>query len=371
MSRRRVITVPTRDGGYEVVIEPGLLPRVGAGVAEAAPDSLALLAVDERIADEHGRVVRESMEAAGFETATVALLANEHAKTLDVVAALYRRMLEHGLERSSPLVAVGGGIVGDTAGFAAATYLRGIPFVNVPTTLLAMVDAAIGGKTAVNFPLPAGGLGKNLIGAFWQPRAVLVDPECLRTLSKRDLRCGLAECVKSAVIADPALLEFLHEEAERLDALESDALLELIERSVRIKAAVVASDEREAGERARLNLGHTFAHALEAQPDVDVRHGEAVSIGLVAAAHCAGRVGRLDAEGAGRITATLERLQLPVELPRPVDLELLMEAMRYDKKKRAGRMLLVVPVGLGDVEITDDVPEDVVRDAWVAVGAGR
>ena len=266
------------------------------------------------------------------------------------------------------MIAVGGGIVGDTAGFAAATYQRGLPLVHVPTTLLAMVDASIGGKTGVNIKLPGGGLGKNLIGAFWQPKAVPIDPAVLGTLDGRDLRCGLAECVKAAIIADASLLEFLSERVAAILKLDTATLVELIDRCVRIKVAIVCEDEREQGPRALLNLGHTFAHAIEADQQLGVRHGEAVSIGLAAAMDCAVRTGRMDADRA-RVNAVLETFGLPLTLPARTAVSGLMHAMQFDKKAVGGRARLVVPEGLGAASIRDDVPEAVVTAAWATVGA--
>ncbi len=365
----KTIEVRLAQGGYTVTIEPGLLERLGPTVAELARGPKVLLAVDERVAPGHGLVARRSLEAAGYTPITVRLLAEESHKTLSTVNDLYGAMLAGGLERTSPVVALGGGIIGDTAGFAAATYQRGVPLVQVPSTLLAMVDAAIGGKTGVNFALPGDGLGKNLIGAFWQPTAVLIDPGLLRTLDPRDLRCGLAECVKGALVADATLLDLLQDQADGFQGLEPGRLVDLIERCVRIKVSIVEADEREAGGRVVLNLGHTFAHAIEATGNLDLRHGEAVSIGLVAAGYCAVRTGRLQEGDLERITRLLESLGLPRSLPGPADTGELMRAMRYDKKTRAGRLRLVLPVRLGAVEIAEDVPDEVVREAWAHVGA--
>ncbi|MHC4414775.1 MAG: 3-dehydroquinate synthase [Planctomycetota bacterium] len=365
----RTIHVRLGDASYDVTIEPGLLERLGSLVARVAPSRQVLLAVDERIASRHGLVAGKSLEAAGCAPVAVHLAAAESHKTLTTVQQIYQAMLAGGLERRDPVVALGGGIVGDTAGFAAATYLRGVPLIQVPTTLLAMVDAAIGGKTGVNFDLPDGGLGKNMIGAFWQPKAVFIDPEVLRTLDPRDLRCGLAECVKHALIADAPLLDVLADQAAAIERLEQDRLVALIERCVRIKVAIVERDEREAGRRAWLNLGHTFAHAMESVGDLGLRHGEAVAVGLVGAAHCAADTGRLQPPDLERVTRLLEVLKLPQRLPRPVDVDRLMRAMRFDKKTAGGCIRLVLPSGLGAVEITDDVPSEVVEAAWARLGA--
>ncbi len=366
-----VVHVELTGAAYDVVIEPGLLGRLGTLVAAVAPSPSAVLAVDERIVTPHGEPALRSLQDAGYATTVITLTAEESHKKLATVSRMYEQMLASDVlpERSSPVVALGGGIVGDTAGFAAATYQRGLPLVQVPTTLLAMVDAAIGGKTGVNIDLPDGGLGKNLIGTFWQPRAVLVDPDVLGTLPRRDFRCGLAECVKAGVIADASLLDFLAERAVDILDMDTAVLCELIERTVRIKVAIVCEDERETGRRALLNLGHTFAHAIEAQQHVGIRHGEAVSIGLAAAVEIAVRTGRMTDAQRGRVTGLLETLGLPLQMPERVELARVLRAMRYDKKATGGRMRLVVPEGLGSASMTEDVPDDVVAAAWARVGA--
>jgi 3-dehydroquinate synthase len=372
----RVVHVGLAGAAHDITIEAGMLRRLGALVAAVAPSPGALLAVDERIAADHGAGALASLQEAGYEVTVAPLVARESRKTLDTVRGLYESMLAAGadgaasLDRGSPVVALGGGIVGDTAGFAAATFMRGLPLVQVPTTLLAMVDAAIGGKTGVNVALPDGGLGKNMVGAIWQPRAVLVDPMVLSTLEARELRCGLAECVKYALIADASLLAWLEERAAAILRLDLELLVALIDRCARIKVAIVEQDERETkGPRALLNLGHSFAHALEARESLGLRHGEAVAIGLVAAACCAARTGRLGAADERRVSLVLEALGLPRRVPGAVGADELLRTMRYDKKVRAGRQRLVLPRGLGAAEITDDVPVDVVRAAWAHVGA--
>jgi 3-dehydroquinate synthase len=287
---------------------------------------------------------------------------------------MYTAMLAFRLERQGPVVALGGGIVGDVAGFAAATWLRGVPLVQVPTTLLAMVDAAIGGKTGVNHPLPpdpAGRreLGKNLIGAFWQPRAVVVDPLVLRTLPERDFRCGLAECIKHGLLADAGLLSFIEARLQGIIELDTETLTELIARGAQIKVAIVQEDEREAGRRALLNLGHTFAHVIEPIEALDLRHGEAVAIGICVAARCARETGRLARDDEKRISDLLGRAGLPTRLPRPIDAQRLIDGMGYDKKVARGRLRLVLPIAPGRAEIVDDVPEEAIICAWHAVGA--
>jgi 3-dehydroquinate synthase len=380
-----VIDVSSERGTYAIVIEPGAIDRLGALVRDAVGNDLdpsarragsAFLAADAAIAATHGAAARRALESAGWTVHAVQIAAEEKEKTLDTVRSLYAAMLEARMERSSPVVALGGGVVGDVAGFAAATYLRGVPLVHVPTTLLAMVDAAIGGKTAVNFPLPraAGGdgpvSGKNLIGAFWPPRLVVADPRVLGTLPPRELRCGLAECVKHAIIADAGLLALIESRAAAILGGDEGAQTELIARSAAVKVAIVQRDERESGPRALLNLGHTFAHVIEPIPELGLHHGEAVAIGLCAAATAAaatGRLGRADAEAIPRILA---RLGLPTALARPASAAALMRAMAYDKKVEGGRLRLILPRAIGAAEIAGDVPRGVVEAAWRAVGAG-
>jgi 3-dehydroquinate synthase len=288
----------------------------------------------------------------------------ERHKTLETVRGVYDTLLAARLERRSPVIALGGGVVGDTAGFAAATYLRGVPFVQCPTSLLAMVDASVGGKVGVNVPQ-----GKNLIGAFYQPMAVVVDPLVLQTLPPRELRCGLAECVKHGVIRDPGLFDWIEERVARIQAIDPAVMTELVARNVAIKARVVEEDEKESGVRAHLNFGHTFAHAIEATSGYGtIEHGEAVALGMAAATQLAVDLGRCDAALLARLTALLEKIGLPTRAELAATEELL-AAMRLDKKVKAGRMRLVLPDRLGAVSIVEDAPEDAVRAAWESIRA--
>ncbi|MFP4143829.1 MAG: 3-dehydroquinate synthase [Phycisphaeraceae bacterium] len=350
---------------YEVVIEPGLLSRLGEQVRDVAPHEQATLIVDEQIASGHGRVAARSLENAGYATRVAEMPPGEEHKTLGTVRSLYEVMLEAKMERQSPVVALGGGITGDTAGFVAATYLRGVPFVQCPTTLLAMVDASVGGKVGVNVPQ-----GKNLIGAFYQPMRVVIDPETLRTLPDRELRCGLAECVKHGVIRDGELFDWLGGHLEAIQRLDSAAMVELVERNVRIKAAVVMEDEKEAGVRAHLNFGHTFAHAIEAADYGRYHHGEAVAIGMVAATRLAVDAGLCEAGLLARLTRLLEAIGLPVRGEELPPAEKLLETMRLDKKVQGAKIRLVLPEKMGRVVVTDEQPEEAILAAWRAVGAG-
>ena len=358
-------------------------------VARGAVDALGEVLADESIALRGRRVlvvsdaavekthalraVRSLGEACGdpARVAHIALPATEPLKAMPAVERVWQASLEAKLSRSDLLVAVGGGLVGDLAGFAAATYLRGIDFVQVPTTLLAMVDAAIGGKTGVNLPLPGGGLGKNLAGAFWQPKTTVADPEVLATLPPRELRAGLAECVKHAVIAGPDAFERLERDAEPLAAGDADALNRLIPASAGVKIGIVVADPLERGVRATLNLGHTFGHAIETLPGVQLLHGEAVAIGLVAAAAAAARMdfGGVDDESTRaservelrpRIEALLRRLGLPTRLDAPVSREEVLRRIGFDKKNEGGALRLILPRRLGEVLVVRDAPAAVV-----------
>ncbi len=345
-----------------MVVEPGALRRLDALLREALPGTRrALLVTDAGVEPHHAGAVAAALEAGGIDTTVAVIPVSEKKKTLGTVRKLYELMLENRLERRDPVVSLGGGICGDVAGFAAATYLRGVPIVQCPTSLLAMVDASVGGKTGVNMPQ-----GKNLIGAFHQPALVVIDPDVLATLPPRELRCGLAECLKHGMIRDAALFDWIVDRAQNIVSLHRDTLVELIERNVRIKAAVVMADEREAGERAHLNLGHTFAHAIEATARFGTRykHGEAVALGLVAATWLAVDRGLCDADVLGRVTRGLEAVGLPTRARKLAPDAALMEAMGHDKKVVGGRLRLVLPTRLGAVTVRDDVDPAAIGAAW-------
>ncbi|GAB4108978.1 MAG: 3-dehydroquinate synthase [Phycisphaeraceae bacterium] len=345
---------------YTIHIAPGLLKRLGELTRGVAPHDRAALIVDDKLIDTHGRSAESALTDAGYRPVVATMTSGEEHKTLSTVERLYHQLLNERLERKSPVVALGGGIVGDTAGFVAASYLRGVPFVQCPTTLLAMVDASVGGKVGVNMPQ-----GKNLIGAFHQPVCVVVDTDTLTTLPRRELVCGLAECVKHGVIRDPELFDWIDQHIPEILALKPDVMVELVERNVRIKAAVVMEDEKEAGVRAHLNFGHTFAHAIEAGTDYGrFLHGEAVSLGMVAAARLAVRLGRCNAHVADRLTSLLDKIGLPTSAEDLPETARLMSIMRSDKKVADGRIRLVLPDRLGAVSIVNDTPDHEIESAW-------
>jgi 3-dehydroquinate synthase len=339
------IEVNTAGGNYPIHIGGGLL-RSGALLRQALPAGRVLIVTDTNVAAHHLQTTLDALGALGALGDKVAepvvLEPGEVHKDLAAWQRILDALVAAELTRDSAVIALGGGVVGDLAGFAAATYLRGIAVIQVPTTLLAQVDAAVGGKTAVDHPA-----GKNLIGAFHQPLAVIADLETLATLDDRQYRAAFSEVIKHALIADPAFLDLIDQDLDRLLAREVDALAPVVSRCCEIKAAIVAEDEREAGRRAVLNLGHSFGHALELITDFELLHGEAVSIGLVMAASLAVAQGRCDPSVADRITALLQRAGLPVAIPATVAPEALVDAMAMDKKRDAAGLRLVLPEAIG------------------------
>jgi 3-dehydroquinate synthase len=288
----------------------------------------------------------------GFAQATLILPDGEPYKTLDSSAEVFAALAALGASRDATILALGGGVIGDLAGFAAACWMRGIDFLQMPTTLLAMVDSSVGGKTGVNLPA-----GKNLVGAFHQPRAVVADTSTLATLPEREYRSGLAEVVKYGAIGDPAFFAWLEAQADALNARDEAALAQAIAISCRHKAGIVARDEHEQGERALLNFGHTFGHALETATGYgSLLHGEAVAIGMLMAARLSTELGRAPGADAQRLQALLARLGLPVAAPTG-DTARLLELMRLDKKNLSGRVRLILWRGIGAAELVDDVAD--------------
>jgi shikimate kinase / 3-dehydroquinate synthase len=334
---------------YQVRIGHGLLAQAGAWLAALELTGQAAIVTQPVLGLLYGGRLRESLAAAGIRSAVIPMPDGEAAKNLATVSMLYDEFFRLGLERSSTVVALGGGVVGDVAGFAAGTYLRGLPVVQAPTTLLAMVDSSIGGKTGVDLPG-----GKNLVGVFHQPRGVLCDPAVLATLPQVELRCGLAEVVKAAVIADAELFSLLEDAVRQAAAWP---LAEIVRRSVGIKAAVVAADPTEQGLRATLNLGHTIGHAVELASGYRYRHGEAVSIGLVGAARLAASLDLCGAEVPQRVVRLLEGIGLPTAYT-GLDPAVVEAGLAADKKRRAGRLRWILPVAIGQVTIRDDVPPE-------------
>jgi 3-dehydroquinate synthase len=341
---------------YEAVIEGALLSRIGSEllrVLENRPSRVFVITVSP-VRRRYGKLVERSLRQAGIDHEILVMPDGERAKTMKTVEALAAKMVRMKADRASAVVAVGGGVVGDVAGFLAAVYMRGIPVVQVPTTLLAQVDASIGGKTGVNLVA-----GKNLIGAFHQPRGVLIDPEVLKTLPEREFRAGLFEALKCGIIRDPEIFEFMEGERARILKRDAAALQWLITASVRVKAAVVAADERESGERRILNFGHTIGHALEAETRYKTfLHGEAVAWGMIAASRIAAATGRLGPAEQRRIEESVVAL---ARLPKiRSNARNIVRRLTSDKKALHGHVHFVLPLAIGKVETVADVPESTV-----------
>jgi 3-dehydroquinate synthase len=337
MTGERTIRIPvaveTAAAGYDVIIERGALARLAAYSAAVAPGRRWAILTDTTVRDLWGGAALASFESAGLEAQTVAFEPGEASKSRATWAALTDRLIELGYGRDSGIVALGGGVAGDLAGFVAATWMRGVPLVQAPTTLLAMVDASVGGKTGLDVPA-----GKNLVGAFKWPAVVVVDPTVLRTLPDDVYRAGFAEAVKHAAVADADHLAWLEAQAGALLRRDESTLAALIRRSIEIKAAVVSRDPVESGLRAILNFGHTVGHAIERQSDYGLPHGFAVAIGMVAEARLGERLGLTRPGTAERLASLLARLGLPVAVPPDMPADAIAGHARRDKKNRESRI---------------------------------
>ena len=351
---------------YEVRVVSGAGPAAFGGFAREALEASwagrgsrsGLVVTDENLSAMAGEFV-EALVEVGIAASLEVLPAGEATKSLDQASGFFDRLVAMKADRHTCVVAVGGGVVGDLAGFVAATYARGLPLLMVPTSLLAMVDSSVGGKVGVNHPG-----AKNIIGAFHQPSGVWIDTDCLATLPPRELRCGLAEVVKYGVILDSAFFAYLEENAEAIEGREPGAIRRIIARSCELKAEVVSKDEREeTGLRAVLNFGHTIGHAIEAVSGYGegFQHGEAVAVGMVLESRLAERLGWIDSDVTDRLVALLRRFGLPVEAP-GLDADSLIHAMGLDKKNRGGKIRFVLPRSIGRVELTE-APEAEIRAA--------
>jgi len=353
-----IVHVDLPGRAYAIHIGAGLVNRAGALLAERCSAERATIITDDNVGPLYGDPLAESIELAGFEATILGVPAGDASKSLEIAGQLYDELADGRHARDEPIIALGGGMVGDLAGFVAATWHRGVPFVQVPTTLEADIDAAVGGKTALNHAV-----GKNLIGAFHQPVLVCTDIACLETLADRDYRAGLAESVKHAVVADA---EFLAWQERNLDAILSrqpDVLAELIRRNCAIKAAIVASDERETScaivGRAALNFGHTIGHAIEAACGYELRHGEAVALGMMVEMDLAVRLSALGDVERRRVEELLARLQLPHQLPKGTDTADIVARLDADKKVTGGTPRFVLPAGLGEVRWSSPPSPDI------------
>jgi 3-dehydroquinate synthase len=354
-------TVPVNlsERSYAIEIGTDNLSELGAHVHRWVKATHAVIITDEHVEQPHALAAASSLSTAGCAVDLLVIEPGESSKNIDSASFLWDKLLEVGADRKTLIVAVGGGVIGDLAGFVAASFTRGLAFVQVPTTLLAQVDSSVGGKVGVNL---AG--GKNMVGAFWQPVGVLIDTSVLDTLPEREYRAGLAEVVKYGVILDAEFFEYLEKHTAELADRDAEVLQKVIARSCELKAQVVAADERElTGQRAVLNYGHTFCHALETITGYgEYLHGEAVSLGMLCASRLAERLGRVDQKFTQRQRKLLKTLKLPVEFP-AVDEDALLAAMSHDKKVEHGKLRFVLPTRMGHVELVGDVPAADVRAA--------
>lgn len=350
------VRVDLRERGYDIAFTTGDRAGIGTFARQRTPGAKTLIVTDENL-NQHARTVAESLAAAQFATSTTVLPPGEGQKSLASAAVLYDRLTDLQADRHTLVVAVGGGVIGDLAGFVAATYARGLPLLMVPTTLLAMVDSAVGGKVGVNHPK-----GKNLIGAFHQPIGVWIDTDFLKTLPEREYRSGLAEVVKYGVILDPELFDYLESHVAPLLNRDCETVRYVIGRCCRLKGRIVEQDERETrGLRAVLNYGHTFAHAFETVSGYgEWLHGESVAAGMICASRLAERRHLVTPDLTSRQERLLAGLGLPIR-PGRWPLDSLIEAMRLDKKAEKDRIRFMLPHRLGEVVLHDDIPESDVR----------
>lgn len=352
----RKVKVDLGVKSYDIVIGYNLKNEIIAFVKQADFSSKGLIITDSNLAPLYSAELQEILKDAGL-TADIAVIpAGESSKSLKVAETLYTKAINLGLDRKSPLFALGGGVVGDLAGFIAATYMRGVPFVQIPTSLLAQVDSSVGGKVAVNHAL-----GKNLIGAFYQPKAVFMDLNMMSTLPKREIYTGLGEIIKYGIIYDAEFFKFLEENKEKILALEPEAITHVIARSCEIKAAVVSQDEQESGLRRILNFGHTIAHTIEKETNyVRYNHGEAVAIGMIAAAHISWQLKLIDENIFLRVKKLITDLHLPVKAEN-CQADNMYNDIFHDKKTINGKVNWVLMSAIGKVIIRNDISEKAVR----------
>ncbi len=347
------LRVELGERSYEIVIGGGLLSRAGEFLLPLHVGNHGVIITDSTVEGRYAQPVQQALAQAGFETQTLKIPAGEGSKSLRQATRLLEKMPALGLDRQSFVIALGGGVVGDLAGFVAATYLRGLAFVQMPTSLLAQVDSSVGGKVGVNLPQ-----GKNLVGAFHQPRIVLADTDTLATLPERELRAGFAEVIKHGAIRDAEFFAWLERQRERVLRLEPDAVAHAVRRCCEIKAEIVSADERDGGVRAILNFGHTIGHAMEALVEyVGLLHGEAIALGMYCTARLSVKRAGLSEGEAKRVCDLIEASGLPTRLGEKFALEDLLAAMRLDKKARGGRLRFVLLKKLGEAIVSDAVSD--------------
>jgi 3-dehydroquinate synthase len=356
------LIVDLGDRSYEIFIDSNILGQAGDLVKQVTSAEKVLLVSNPLVYSIYGYMCISALQNCGFEVSLALMPDGEKYKNIDEAMKIVDQAVKSGIERSSLCIALGGGVVGDLAGFAASIYQRGIDFIQIPTTLLAQVDSSVGGKVAINHHS-----GKNLLGSFHQPRLVIIDTDTLRTLNNREFTSGLGEVVKYGIVYDHEFFSYLEAHAEELIELEEISLQKTIYRSCQIKSEIVAQDEKEEGLRAILNLGHTFGHAVEKLGDYKLfRHGEAVAMGITAACYLSHRIGLMTTEEMKRVEKLFMKLQLKSQFPSfaPEDV---ISAMQADKKIKNRKINFVLPRGIGDYVITDDITHKQIENAILAV----
>ncbi len=353
------VRVKLGKNSYEIRIGQSLLPHIGLWLQEQGLSGKTVIITDSNVRPLYAANLERSLIDAGFKVIILEIPAGEEQKTLATAGQLYQRLAEAFVERTTLILALGGGVVGDLAGFVAATYMRGVPLVHVPTSLLAMVDSSIGGKTAVDHNSL-----KNMVGAFYQPKLVVADVATLKTLPQVELSNGMGEVIKHAVIRDKVFFRFLQENMTSAMDYDMGVLGKIVEKNACIKAPVVATDERESGLRTLMNYGHTVGHAVEAVSNFKLKHGQAVAIGMMAAAKISRRLGFLPADELNQIEECIRAAGLPVDLPdfSPAEKEKLLELIKHDKKVLDGKIRFVLLKSIGDAFITDKVASDLIRE---------
>jgi len=355
----RKVKVALGSKSYEVYVGSGLLAQTGHWLRENGFSGKLVIITDPTVNRLYGEALNQSLTEAGFKVDTLLVPEGEEQKSLETAGRLYHELTSAYVERTTPILALGGGVIGDLAGFVAATYLRGVPLVQIPTTLLAQVDSSVGGKVAVDH-----GQLKNKIGVFYQPKLVIADINTLKTLPAEELANGLAEVIKSAAIRSKGFFAFLEENLDRIKSLAEEALEETVFQSVKIKAEVVEKDELDSGLRNILNYGHTIGHAIESVSDFSVGHGRAVAIGMVAAARISNEMGILDKNELVRLKRVIEKAGLPTEMPN-LKVDEINQAMKHDKKVLRDKIRFVLLKSIGNVLITDEVSSSFVKKVLV------
>lgn len=352
------IDIDLNEKSYSIMISSGSWSAFFDYIPDNLKNEKALIITDRNVYSYYFKDISAALDSMNMDYHVVIVPPGEKSKDFSAIEKLYTAALDFNLNRRSFIIALGGGVIGDLAGFVASTYMRGIPFIQIPTTLLAQVDSSIGGKVAVNHPM-----GKNIIGAFHQPKVVLINTDTLRTLPPRELSTGMAELIKYGLIYDQAFLKWLDSNLSLLMALDSDAMTHAIQRSCQIKASIVEQDEEEFGLRKILNFGHTIGHAIESTAGYGkFNHGEAVALGMVVESYIALQKGLIDERYIQKLKSILNRSRLPVALPN-LNIDSMIDAMRHDKKNIEGKITFVLPVGIGQVEVFDDITIEEIKKA--------